>query len=120
MLLTVVDGPKGFPEAILAVFPRAAVPTRVVHPLRRSPDSVSHKGREPAAAALEGTHRAVDAAAAEAEAAPAGFEAGPWGREHPAIGQSWRRAWGEVIPFHAFPVEPGPDRYAQAPRPGTR
>ena len=70
------------------------------------------------AAALKDIYRAVDPAAAEA--ALAGFEAGPWGREHPAVGQSWRRAWGEVIPFHAFPVEPGPDRYAQAPRPGTR
>ena len=55
------------------------------------------------AAALKGIYRAVDAAAAEA--ALAGFEAGPWGRKYPAIGQSWRRAWGEVIPFYAFPVE---------------
>jgi putative transposase len=26
-----------------------------------------------------------------------------WGRRYPAIGQSWRRAWAEVIPFYAFP-----------------
>src|SRR4051794_33563557 len=25
--------------------------------------------------------------------------------EYAAIGQSWRRAWGEVVPFYAFPAE---------------
>lgn len=40
-----------------------------------------------------------------AEAALVAFEAGSWGRKYAAIGQSWRRAWGEVIPFCAFPLE---------------
>ena len=31
------------------------------------------------------------------------FDAGPWGRKYPAIAQSWRRNWSEVIPFFAFP-----------------
>src|SRR5882762_5098346 len=38
--------------------------------------------------------RAVDAAAGEA--ALFAFDEGVWGRKYPAIGQSWRRAWGEV------------------------
>ena len=29
----------------------------------------------------------------------------PWGRKYPAIGQAWRRAWNEVVPFYAFPDE---------------
>src|SRR3712207_5002220 len=103
VLLAVVDGLKGFPEAILAVFPDATVQTCVVHLLRHSLDFVSYKDRKPVAAALKGIYRAVDAAAAEA--ALAGLEAGPWGRKYPAIGQSWRRAWGGVIPFYAFPIE---------------
>ena len=53
------------------------------------------------AAALKDIYRAVDAAAGEA--ALDAFEEGPWGRKYPAIGQSWRRAWSEVIPFYAFP-----------------
>ena len=55
------------------------------------------------AAALKDVYRAVDAAAGEA--ALAAFEEGPWGRKYPAIGQAWRRAWGEVVPFYAFPDE---------------
>ena len=30
------------------------------------------------------------------------FEDGLWGRRYPAIAQSWRRAWTEVVPFYAF------------------
>ena len=55
------------------------------------------------AAALKDVYRAVDATAGEA--ALAAFEEGPWGRRYPAIGQSWRRAWSEVVPFYAFPAE---------------
>ena len=103
ILLAVVDGLKGFPDAILAVFPEASVQTCIVHLLRTSLDFVSFKDRKPVATALKDIYRAVDATAAQA--ALAEFEAGPWGRKYPAIGQSWRRVWGEVIPFPAFPTE---------------
>jgi transposase-like protein len=103
IMLAVVDGLKGFPEAITAVFPEAVVQTCIVHLLRNSMDFVSWKDRKPLAAALKAIYRAVDAAAAEA--ALTAFEAGEWGRRYPAIGQSWRRAWGEVVPFFAFPED---------------
>ena len=98
--LAVVDGLKGFPEAILAVFPDATVQTCIVHLLRHSLDFVSYKDRKAVATALKEIYRAVDAVAGEA--ALAAFEQGLWGRRYPAIGQSWRRAWNEVIPFYAF------------------
>ena len=46
-------------------------------------------------------YRAVDAAAGEP--ALTAFENGCWGQKYPAISQSWRRAWAEVVPFYAFP-----------------
>jgi len=103
ILIAVVDGLKGFPEAILAVFPQATVQTCIVHLLRLSLDFVSYKDRKAVATALKDIYRAVDATTAEA--ALTTFEAGEWGRKYPAIGQSWRRARGEVIPFYAFPAE---------------
>ncbi|MGH6977895.1 MAG: IS256 family transposase [Brevundimonas sp.] len=103
VLIAVVDGLKGFPEAILAVFPEATVQTCIVHLLRHSLAFVSYKDRKAVAAALKGVYRAVDAVAGEA--ALAAFDEGPWGRRYPAIGQSWRRAWDEVVPFYAFPAE---------------
>ena len=43
ILLAVVDGLKGFPDAITAVFPEAVVQTCIVHLLRNSMDFVSWK-----------------------------------------------------------------------------
>src|SRR3982751_1631579 len=76
---------------------------RVMNVLRQSLAFVSYKDRKAVAAALRDVYRAVDAAAGEA--ALAAFEDGPWGWKYPAIGPSWRRAWGEVVPFYAFPAE---------------
>jgi putative transposase len=109
IMLAVVDGHKGFPDAITAVFPDTKVQTCIVHLLRNSMDFVSWgpqatrslNDRKPLATALKAIYRAVDAKAAE-EALTA-FEASEWGLRYPAIGQSWRRAWAEAIPFFAFP-----------------
>lgn len=103
VLIAVVDGLKGFPDAIAAVFPDATVQTCIIHLLRQSLALVAYKDRKAVAAALKEVYRAVDATAGEA--ALAAFEEGPWGRKYPAIGPSWRRAWGEVVPFYAFPAE---------------
>jgi putative transposase len=103
ILLAVVDGLKGFPDAIAAAFPEATVQSCIVHLLRHSLDFVSWKDRRLVAAELKAIYRAVDPTAAEA--ALAAFEAGPWGRKYAAIGPSWRRAWTEVVPFYAFPAE---------------
>jgi putative transposase len=103
IMLAVVDGLKGFPDAITAVFPDAVVQTCIVHLLRNSMDFVSWKDRKPLATSLKAVYKAVDAKAAE-EALTA-FEGSEWGQRYPAISQSWRRAWAEVIPFFAFPNE---------------
>jgi putative transposase len=103
VLIAIVDGLKGFPEAITAVFPQTTVQTCIVHLLRHSLDFVSWKDRKPVAAALKDIYRAVDAEAGEA--ALSAFEASLWGQKYSAIGQSWRRAWAEVVPFYAFPSD---------------
>src|ERR687898_416594 len=103
VLIAVVDGLKGFPDAILAVFPDAMVQTCIVHLLRHSLEFVAYKDRKAVAAALKDIYRAVDAKAGEA--ALATFEEGPWGRKYEAIAQGWRGAWSEVVPFYAFPAE---------------
>jgi putative transposase len=76
---------------------------RIVHLLRHSLDFVSWKDRKPVAAALKDIYRAVNAEVGEA--ALGTFEESLWGQKYPAIGQSWRRAWAEVVPFYAFPSD---------------
>ena len=54
ILIAVVDGLKGFPEAIAAVFPRTQVQACIVHLMRNSLEFVSYKDRRAVAAALIG------------------------------------------------------------------
>ena len=103
VLIAVVDGLKGFPDAITAVFPQAQVQTCIVHLIRRSLDFVSYKDRRAVAAALKEVYRAKDADAGAA--ALEAFAAGDWVRKYPAIALSWRRHWPAVIPFFAFPTD---------------
>ena len=102
VLIAVVDGLKGFPEAINAVFPETIVQTCIVHLIRNSMDFASWKDRKAIAAALKTVYRAKDADAGRQ--ALDEFDAGPWGKKYPAIAQSWRRHWEQVIPFFAFSV----------------
>lgn len=97
----VIDGLKGFPQAIEAAFPQAQVQTCVVHLLRHSMSFASYKDRKAVAVALNAVYTAVDATAAEA--ALAEFEDSDLAAKYPAIAPSWRRAWNEVIPFLDYP-----------------
>jgi putative transposase len=103
LLIAVVDGLKGFPEAITAVFPKTVVQTCIVHLIRYSMQFVSWKERKLISAALKPIYQAESAAAARERLED--FDAGPWGQKYPAIAQSWRRNWEQVIPFFAFAPE---------------
>jgi len=103
VLIAVVDGLKGFPEAITAVFPEASVQTCIVHLIRHSLSYCGWKEREAVAAALKLIYRAESAGVAAQRLGE--FEAGEWGRKYPTIAASWRRAWEQVIPFFAYPAE---------------
>jgi putative transposase len=58
ILIAVVDGLKGFPEAIAAVFPQTQVQACVVHLIRNSLAFVSWKDRKAVAVALKEVYRA--------------------------------------------------------------
>jgi putative transposase len=103
ILIAVVDGLKGFPEAINAAFPQTLVQTCIVHLLRNALAYVSWQDRKQVVAALKPIYQAptADAAGLALDA----FEAGRWGQKYAAIAPLWRRQWDQVIPFFAFPPE---------------
>ena len=100
VLIAVVDGLTGFPDAITSVFPECVVQTCVVHLIGHSLQFASWRDRKPLAKALKAIYGAASAEAAAAELDR--FEAGPWGQQYAAVVHSWRRRWEEVIPFFAF------------------
>lgn len=101
ILIAVVDGLKGFPDAINAVYPDTTVQTCIVHLIRHSLSYCSFKDRRIVAKELKTIYRATNAE--EGERALDKFAAGEWGTKYPAIEQSWRRNWQHVMPFFAFP-----------------
>lgn len=102
IFIACVDGLKGFPEAIEAVFPRTAVQLCIVHMVRHSLNYVGWKLRKQVAADLKKIYGC--ATVAEAEQQLAAFEE-QWGAAYPPIGQSWRRNWARIIPFFDYPPE---------------
>ena len=99
VLIAVVDGLKGFPEAITTVFPQAMVQTCIVHLIRNSLSFVTWKDRRVIVPSIKAIYHAENADAALQRLEE--FEA-EWGKRYPAIGQAWRRSWQHVIPFFAF------------------
>ena len=102
ILIAVVDGLKGFPEAINAVFPKCTVQTCIVHLVRYSLNFCSYKDRKQVAADLKTVYSAETAETAEKRLDE--FDE-KWGEQYPSIAQSWRRNWEQVIPFFAFPKD---------------
>jgi len=102
ILIAVVDGLRGFPEAIGAAFPETIVQTCIIHLIRNSLAFVSWKDRKLITPDLKAIYRAESADAALDRLAE--FE-DKWDARYPAIGQSWRRAWEHVIPLFAFPPD---------------
>ena len=102
ILLCCVDGLKGFPEAIEAIYPQTVVQTCIVHLIRHSLRYVPRREREQVARDLKPIYTAVDADAAQAELER--FDE-KWGQRFPVITQAWLNAWEYVTPFLAFPPE---------------
>jgi len=100
ILIAVVDGLNGFPDAIEAVFPKTLVQTCIIHLIRNSLAFVSWKDRRQVVPDIKAIYQAETAEAAADRLAD--FEA-RWGGRYPAIAPVWRRAWDNVVPMFAFP-----------------
>jgi len=101
VLIALVDGLTGFPDAIHAVFPQAQVHHCVVHLVRRSLAYVPYHERKAVAAELRAVYRAPTEAAAEA--ALRAWAAGPLGTRYPTIAPLWQRQWEYLRPVFAYP-----------------
>src|SRR5919205_3567605 len=97
-----VDGLKGLPEAIEAVFPKTQVQLCIVHKVRNSLKYVPWKERKAVAVDL----RAIYAAATlpEAEHAMERF-AERWDTKYPTISPSWLTDWDRLTVLFDYPPE---------------
>src|SRR3954453_23152879 len=102
VLIACIDGLKGFPQAIEAVFPETRVQLCIVHMVRASLNYVNWKERKLVAADLKSVYRA----SSERQAAKELDEfIEKWGGKYQAIGKLWKEHWDRVTPFFDFPEE---------------
>jgi len=102
VFIACVDGLKGFPEAIEAVFPQTQVQLCVVHQIRGSLSYVSWKQRKQVAADLKPIYQA--STVGEAEQRLSEFSK-KWDGSYPTISAMWRRNWDHLTPFFAYPAD---------------
>jgi putative transposase len=97
-----IDGLKGFPDAINAVFPKTEIQLCIVHMVRNSLKFVSWKDRKPVAADLKEIYRSATVDLAEKTL---DVFADKWDRKYPAISRSWKNNWANIIPLFSYPKD---------------
>ncbi|MCE7506994.1 IS256 family transposase [Polynucleobacter sp. IMCC30063] len=102
IFIACVDGLKGFPEAIEAIYPYTTVQLCIVHMVRYSLNYVSWKFRKDVATDLKAIYASGTVEQAEQQLRE--FEL-KWDKDYPSIGQSWRRNWQRLTPFFDYSPE---------------
>lgn len=103
ILIAVVDGLKGFPEAINNIYPKTQIQTCIVHLIRHSLSFCGWKERKAVAQALKTIYQSPSAEIAEQRLEE--FGQSELGKKYPMITASWKKNWEEIIPFFYYPPE---------------
>ena len=100
ILIACVDGLKGFPEAINAIFPNTEVQLCVIHQIRNSIRYVASRDQKAFMHDLKPVYKAVNKESAEL--ALDDLEA-VWGDQYPALIKSWRDKWHLLSAYFKYP-----------------
>lgn len=100
ILIACVDGLKGFPETIAAIYPQTEVQLCIVHQIRNSLRNVASKDQKAFMADLKPIYRADIKSAAETELDE--LEA-KWGEKYGVVIQSWRTKWHLLSAYFKYP-----------------
>ena len=98
----VCDGLKGMPETVNTIYKDTIVQTCLVHLIRNTFKYSSKRYWAEIARDLKPVYTAVNAAAAHDAFASLDEK---WGNRYPAIGNLWRSAWDNFVPFLDLDIE---------------
>lgn len=102
ILIACVDGLKGFPDAINAVFPETQIQLCIVHMVRNSVKYVPWKDYKAVTAELKQIYQSVT----EEEALLALNQfAEHWDDKYPQISKSWRTHWHNLNTLFNYPAD---------------
>jgi len=100
ILIASVDGLKGFPEAINAVFPNTEIQLCIVHQIRNSVKYIASKDQKVFTGELKSVYQAFTKE--EAELALDKLET-KWGKKYPIVFESWRNKWDNLSNYFKYP-----------------
>jgi putative transposase len=102
ILITCVDGLKGFPDAINTTFPNTQIQLCIVHMIRNSVKFVPWKDYKPVTADLKQIYQS----ATEEEALLALDQFSErWNEKYPQISRSWRTHWNNLNTLFNYPED---------------
>lgn len=102
ILMASVDGLKGFPEAIKAIFPKTEVQLCIIHQIRNSIRYVASKNHKEFMKDLKPVYQAVSKEVAEQELQKLDEK---WGKQYPIVIQSWQNKWENLSVYFKYPPE---------------
>ena len=102
ILIASVDGLKGFPEAINAIFPQTEVQLCIVHQIRNSLRYVASKNQKEFMKDLKLVYKAISKEAAEVELDRLEEK---WGTKYPIVINSWRNKWDNLSNYFKYPED---------------
>lgn len=102
ILIACVDGLKGFPDAINAVYPQTSVQLCIVHMVRNSLKFVPWKDYKAVTADLK---RIYQSATEEEALLALDTFADKWDDKFPQISKSWRNNWHNLNTFFGYPQD---------------
>lgn len=102
ILVALIDGLTGLPDALHAVFPQTVIHQCVVHLVRQSLQFVSYADRKALTPLLRAIYQAPSEASARA--ALAHLATTPLGQRYPQIAPIWERHWDRIAPALAYPM----------------
>ena len=102
ILIASVDGLKGFPEAINAIFPNTEVQLCIVHQIRNSIRYVASKNQKEFMKDLKLIYQSISKEAAEIELDNLEEK---WGKKYPIVIQSWKNKWENLSSYFKYPED---------------
>jgi len=102
IFIACMDGFKGFPEAVNAVYPQTRIQLCIVHMVRNSTKFVSWKERKTICTDLKKIYTAPSETAGK-NALDEFAE--KWGYKYPMISKSWKANWENLNEFFAYPMD---------------
>ena len=102
ILIASIDGLKGFPEAINAIFPNTEIQLCIVHQIRNSIRYVASKNQKEFMKDLKLIYQAISKESAEEALVQLENK---WGKKYPIVIQSWKNKWENLSAYFKYPED---------------